>query len=159
MNPSSTTVRGRAPLRLGLAGGGTDVSPYSDTYGGRILNATIDKYAYAYATLIESGVEFHSPDRQTAGEADVDDIDSLLDGFGLHVAAYKRMMDEFNGGVRLPVRLSTQVDAPPGSGGRTSRSREAGRTSTPRPSAVSTTWSPVREAGSSSTRSAYAARS
>lgn len=116
MNLRTATVRGRAPLRLGLAGGGTDVSPYSDTYGGRILNATIDKYAYAYATLIDTGVEFHSPDRQTAGEADIDDIDSLLDGFGLHVAAYKRMMDEFNGGVRLPVRLSTQVDAPPGSG-------------------------------------------
>jgi D-glycero-alpha-D-manno-heptose-7-phosphate kinase len=111
-------IRARAPLRLGLAGGGTDVSPYCDRYGGLVLNATIDKYAY---TVLQpgndaDGVRFVATDKQEAwaGEAAPElPLDGRLD---LHKGVYNRIVREFNGGRPLPLTLTTHTDAPPGSG-------------------------------------------
>ena len=58
-------VRSKAPLRLGIAGGGTDVSPYSDMYGGSVLNATIDMYAYCtIEKTIDDKIIFYAADRK-----------------------------------------------------------------------------------------------
>ncbi len=40
-------VRGKAPLRISFAGGGTDKQHFFEKHGGVVINATVDKYCYA----------------------------------------------------------------------------------------------------------------
>lgn len=40
-------IRGKAPLRISFAGGGTDLPYYFEKYVGVVMSATIDKYCYA----------------------------------------------------------------------------------------------------------------
>ncbi len=113
-----TLVRSRAPLRLGLAGGGTDVSPFCDQHGGYVLNATIDRYAYTCLRTLgkHSSAKFTASDQKTSEHFMPSDDLQVEGELHLHRAVYCRMMDEFNGGKKLPVDMSTYCDAPPGSG-------------------------------------------
>ncbi len=110
------TIRSKAPLRLGLAGGGTDVSPYSDLYGGAILNATINMFAYTTLEPTEDGkIVFEAPDRrlqETYTACEEVDTEGF---FVLHKGVYNRIVKQF---VHRPLsfRISSYVDAPPGSG-------------------------------------------
>jgi D-glycero-alpha-D-manno-heptose-7-phosphate kinase len=112
-----SVVRARAPLRLGLAGGGTDVSPYADRYGGAVMNVTIDRYIYATIEPLAGGeVEITSHDlgqsaRYPAGGELP--IDGQLD---LPKAIYNRVVRDFLGGRSVPLRIATFSEAPAGSG-------------------------------------------
>lgn len=108
--------RSKAPLRIGLAGGGTDVSPYSDLYGGAILNATVSLYAYANIEPIdENAIVLKAMDRKEEQRFEWNHqlpIDGKLD---LLKGVYNRIQKEYG----MPLtgfRLSTFVDAPAGSG-------------------------------------------
>lgn len=110
-------IRARAPLRLGLAGGGTDVSPYCDIHGGFVLNASIDRYAYAVIkTLAEPVLRFVATDQQTEKIKAVNEPLEFNGRLDLHKAVYNHMVHHFNGGIPIPMELSTFCDAPVGSG-------------------------------------------
>ena len=110
-------IRARAPLRLGLAGGGSDVSPYCDVYGGFVLNATIDRYAYAVIKTLDQPVARFVASDQQLQQVRQAEVPLPLDGkMDLHKAVYNHIMQNFNGGKPISLELSTFCDAPVGSG-------------------------------------------
>ena len=110
-------VRSRAPLRLGLAGGGTDVSPFSEQHGGFVMNVTIDKFAYATLDPSPSGMaEFHALDAQAVQQLDPATVDTGPGPQQLMRGTYLRICAQLLGGERPPLRVRAHSDAPPGSG-------------------------------------------
>lgn len=109
-------IRSRAPLRIGLAGGGTDVSPYSDQYGGAILNATISMFAYATIEPLNNGkIIIHALDKKEIVELDSAEELEIDDQLVLAKGIYNRIVKDYTK-EKLSFRLSTYVDAPAGSG-------------------------------------------
>ncbi|MBS1775114.1 MAG: dehydrogenase [Bacteroidetes bacterium] len=108
--------RSKAPLRIGLAGGGTDVSPYCDLYGGAILNATISLYAYASIELLnEPIIELVAIDRNESEKWPLAAHLPLNGKLDLAKGVYNHLVKEY-GQLSQGFRLTTFVDAPAGSG-------------------------------------------
>ncbi len=112
-------IRSRAPLRIGLAGGGTDLSSFSDQYGGCVFNSTIGMYAYC--TIIptdDNKIKIYAYDNKNNMETEsvpylpIDDDNTLI----LHKGVYNRIVKDYNGGKPLSFIMSTSNDAPIGSG-------------------------------------------
>ena len=109
-------IRSKAPLRIGLAGGGTDVSPYSDIYGGAILNATLSLYAYASIKPREDGkIVINAIDRNEIIELKSEEELPIDGHLNLAKGVYNRIVKDF---IKKPLsfEINTYVDAPPGSG-------------------------------------------
>ena len=109
-------IRSKAPLRLGLAGGGSDVSPFCNIYGGLILNATINLYTYCTIEETSNGkIEIRATDLNLYSIYNSEqylEIDGNLD---LHKGVYNRVLKEFK--IKpLSFRISTYSDVPAGSG-------------------------------------------
>jgi len=108
--------RSKAPLRIGLAGGGTDVSPYSDEYGGAILNATVSLSANAsIEPIAENVIILQALDRKEEQRFELSSSLPINGTLDLHKGVYNRIRKDFG----LPsagFRLTSFVDAPAGSG-------------------------------------------
>jgi D-glycero-alpha-D-manno-heptose-7-phosphate kinase len=110
-------IRSKAPLRLGLAGGGTDVSPYSEIYGGAVLNATIDQYAYCTIEETKAGSIVINASDLNAKMKYPSALSLPVDGnLDLHKGVYNRIVQLLGLKNPLSFKLTTYCDVPPGSG-------------------------------------------
>ena len=109
-------IRSKAPLRLGLAGGGSDVSPYSDLYGGNVLNATINLSAYCTLEPLPRPVaRIHAADagircEVPLGTGSVNTGAILIDG------VVNRVQRDYGPLPSPGFSITTYNDAPAGSG-------------------------------------------
>jgi D-glycero-alpha-D-manno-heptose-7-phosphate kinase len=106
-------LRAKAPLRISFAGGGTDVPPFSQREGGCVLNATINRYAYAtLCPRLDRQVRIDSLDFGLSVSYDLEGIPPYDGKLDLVKAAVSKLM----GGDTPGIDLYLHSDAPPGSG-------------------------------------------
>jgi D-glycero-alpha-D-manno-heptose-7-phosphate kinase len=106
-------IRAKAPLRISLAGGGTDVPPFPQLEGGCVLSTTINRYAYGtLQPRCDGNICVHSLDFGVSVTYDSEDelaYDGKLD---LVKAAIRKLVAADRRGFDLLLHS----DAPPGSG-------------------------------------------
>ena len=82
-----------------------------------MLNATIDRYAYAVIKpLDEATLVFNAADQVRSEVLPLVDRLALDEGLILHRAVYNEIVETYNSGQPIAVELTTHCDAPVGSG-------------------------------------------
>ena len=115
MNKQSI-IKSKAPLRISLAGGGTDLNSYSTLYGGAVLNFTINKFVYTTIRKISHDIVLRSKDTKNSLKLRPSRFSENENKLILHLKTYKKMMDRYNNGKYIPLELETFSEAPIGSG-------------------------------------------
>lgn len=109
-------IRSKAPCRLEFAGGGTDVPPYCDKYGGIILNTTINQYAYCSITpRSDNEFRIESLDYGILTKFK-DEKDLEFDGNLDLVKAVIRVMSKYDKFIKKGMNITLHSDVPAGSG-------------------------------------------
>lgn len=103
-------IRSQAPLRVSFCGGGTDVPPYPERFGGCVLSCTIDKYAYVSVRSIDQTlVRVHSRDLNKIIEFSNEGENRRDERPDLATSIIRRFAER-------QIECFMHSDAPPGSG-------------------------------------------
>ena len=98
---------GRAPLRIGLGGGGSDIKEHFSIHGGAVVNLTINKYAHVFIEENSSNsILLRSFDLEIKEEyKSIEDCEKniSLSSLKLHIAAILVLKKIISGGNLMPV--------------------------------------------------------
>lgn len=109
-------IKARAPLRIGMAGGGTDLSPFAEVHGGAVLSAAINKYVYATVVPRSDGqLSFRAADVDESWTGPCGELPGH-DMLRLHAGVHERMAGEAGRRTPLSVTVTTYSEVPVGSG-------------------------------------------
>lgn len=100
----------RAPLRISLGGGGTDLPAYYEQHGGLVVSTTINKYVYVMVNSCNDDMQITSADYQTFYRHSVG-MPLNWDG---HLALPRAVLHEF--GLNRAISLFLASEVPPGTG-------------------------------------------
>ena len=108
------TLIARAPLRISLAGGGTDLPAYYERYGGMVVSTTIDRFVYVHCDRNGTGnghdvqitsADYHTFYRHGCG---------MPMGWDGDLALPRAVLHSF--GVERDISLFLASEVPPGTG-------------------------------------------
>lgn len=115
-----SSFKTRCPLRISFAGGGTELSPYVDEFGGNVLNATISMYAYSsVAPRCDGMVVLKSLDNSVTEMFSISEL--LKKGFTndwlkIHLACLQFFYSQKPQALEHGIEIATVSDSPVGSG-------------------------------------------
>lgn len=119
MNPKYKKIISRAPLRLGLAGGGTDIMKFSNKFGGCVVNLAIGKYIYTVIEKTKKNIIFESIDKKKKLILKKNDLrikPKNANEFKLMLETYNYVVKKYNNHNNFPVKIKTFSEIPDGSG-------------------------------------------
>lgn len=109
-------IKSKAPLRIGLSGGGTDIENFSKKYGGLVINVAINLYVHTIIDVKKNDkIIFETLDSNKKIILKSSKFLKLNGNFDIFKSIYNHFVKEF---IKKPVsfHLKTYSDVPHGSG-------------------------------------------
>ena len=105
-------IKSQSPCRISLAGGGSDISPFCDLYGGATVSLAIN--IYQRFTLLTDNDMWGNPEiviekSQVPNGCSLDFVYAFRERFGVNSMHHNKFLSESDGGIRAGIGSSAAI--------------------------------------------------